>query len=37
VIDASVDEARGYFPQSLIMAGAVEQFGFIEGMAPVTK
>ncbi|MGD8346199.1 MAG: LssY C-terminal domain-containing protein [Lysobacterales bacterium] len=35
VIDANVAEACEYFLHSLIVAGAVEQFGLVEGMAPV--
>jgi hypothetical protein len=37
VIDSNVDEAREYFLQSLIVAGAVEQFAFIEGMEPAPR
>lgn len=37
VIDPNVDEAREHFLQSLIVAGAVERFGFVEGMDPVSR
>jgi len=35
VIDPNVDEAREYLLQSLIVAGAVDRFAFVEGMSPV--
>jgi hypothetical protein len=37
VIDPNVDEAREHFLQSLIVAGAVEGFGFVEAMSPVPR
>jgi len=37
VIDSNVDEAREHFLQSLIVAGAVERFAFVEGMEPVFR
>jgi hypothetical protein len=36
VIDPNVDEAREHLLQSLMVAGAIERFGFVEGMEPVT-
>lgn len=35
VIDPNVDEAREHLLQSLMNAGAVERFAFVEGMEPV--
>ncbi len=35
VIDPNVDEAREHLLQSLLVAGAIERFAFVQGMAPV--
>jgi hypothetical protein len=35
VIDPNVDEAREHLLQSLLVAGAIERFAFVTGMAPV--
>ena len=35
VIDPNVDEAREHLLQSLMNAGAIERFAFVEGMEPV--
>ena len=35
VIDPNVDEAREHLLQSLLVAGTVERFAFVQGMAPV--
>ena len=34
VIDPNVDEAREHLLQSLLVAGAIERFAFVQGMAP---
>ena len=36
VIDANVDEAREHLLQSLLVAGTIERFAFVQGMAPVS-
>jgi len=36
VIDPNVDEAREHLLQSLLVAGAIERFAFVTGMAPVS-
>jgi hypothetical protein len=35
IIDPNVDEAREHLLQSLLVAGAIERFAFVQGMAPV--
>jgi len=35
VIDPNVDEAREHLLQSLMVAGAIERFAFVQGMEPV--
>jgi len=37
VIDANVDEAREHLLQTLLDAGAVERFAFVQGLPPVTS
>ena len=37
VIDPNVDEAREHLLQSLLVAGAVERFAFVEAMTPVPR
>jgi hypothetical protein len=37
VIDPNVDEAREHLLQSLLVAGAIERFAFVGGMAPVPQ
>jgi hypothetical protein len=37
VIDPNVDEAREHLLQSLLVAGAVERFGFLEAMSPAPR
>ena len=37
VIDPNVDEAREHLLQSLLVAGAVDRFGFVEAMQPVPR
>jgi hypothetical protein len=37
VIDPNVDEAREHLLQSLMVAGAIERFAFVQGMAPASE
>jgi hypothetical protein len=37
VIDPNVDEAREHLLQSLMVAGAIDRFAFVQGMAPVSQ
>jgi hypothetical protein len=37
VIDPNVDEAREHLLQSLLVAGAIEQFAFVAGIEPATR
>jgi hypothetical protein len=36
VIDPNVDEAREHLLQSLLVSGAIERYGFVRGMEPVS-
>jgi hypothetical protein len=37
VIDPNVDEAREHLLQSLMVTGAIDTFGFIQGVAPASE
>jgi len=37
VIDPNVDEAREHLLQSLLVAGVIQRFGFVAGVAPATR